>query len=681
MPNNQNSRVGKQYTTFTSEIKTVAVQMISQDISHWKTAINAARNVTNPRRKQLYDLYENILIDGHCFSVSDKRKKGITNRRPMFEPSDGEQLVDEAITDLILEAPWFYDLRGLACDSKPWGHSLIEMVPSRDPNNILDEVKLVPRANVKPETGFVSFDVSNDTKGIYYRGENADPAFSPYLIEVGGRKDYGLLMIAAQYVIYKRGGFGDWAQFAELFGMPFRVGKYNPFDDASRRKLDEALTLMGGAGHAVIPEGTSLEFFNNVQSGQSDIFKNLIELSNSEMSKTFLGQTMTTDNGSSKSQSETHKEVEDGILMADMIEQEYMLNWDFKTKIQNISGIKSLENGKFRFPETISIPLEKRFEMDVQLSEKIPMTEEYFYRTYGVPKPGEGEKIILKSAVQPEPQKKKLQLKADKITKLYNGACKHCMADVMKLADESPLEKEALRLAKLLHERGKKTGVIDQELLKQTAKALLEAVTKGYDLVTEELTEADKALMKSFSENVYLFSSAKTYEEMKQASKLLFDADGNIRSFNDFKADFFELHKTFNVHHLAAEYNHAVASAQMGANWKRLDLDGDGKYATAGDDRVRDAHKVLDGIIAPWKSDFWKTHYPPNDWGCRCDAFDAPAGSTRTDLTGLSLPTIKPMFRNNPGIDGEIFPEQHPYFDLSDAEWRKVQRSAKDANG
>jgi phage gp29-like protein len=683
MPNNQGARVGKQYTSFTSEVKTVAVQMISQDISNWKNAINSARNVTNPRRRPLLELYENLAIDAHFTAVSNKRKTNITNKRVMFEPAKGIDTVDEKINDLILETPWFYDLRGHACDAKTYGHSLIELIPANDGINIISEAKLVPRMNVKPETGFVAFDALNDTKGIFFRGENADQSIAPYLIEVGKPKDFGLLLIAAQYIIYKRGGFGDWSQFAELFGMPFRVGKYNPFDDSSRRKLDEALSNMGGAGHAVIPEGTSMEFFNNVQSGQSDIFKNIIELSNSEMSKLYLGQTMTTDNGSSKSQSETHQGVEDNINLSDMIEMEYLLNWDFKTKIFNISSIAGLQNGKFRFPEIINIPLDKRFDMDLQLSEKIPMTEEYFYRTYGVAKPGEGEKIILKSAV-PNPtegQKKKLQLKNRSILKLYGTACNTCLSEFTTLTNESEIEKEALRLAKLIHEGKLKSGSIDQELLKQTAKVLMEAVTKGMDKVSDELTEEDKALVKNFSENVYQFSSAKTLEELKQASALLFDAEGNARSFGDFKNDFIALHKTFNVQHLAAEYNHAVASAQMGANWQRLDLSGNGKYATAGDDRVRDEHVLFDQIIAPWKSEFWAVHYPPNGWGCRCDAYDAPEGSTKTDLSSLSLPTIPTMFRNNPGIDKTVFPDAHPYFDVTDSERKKINKAANKANG
>lgn len=44
------------------------------------------------------------------------------------------------------------------------------------------------------------------------------------------------------------------------------------------------------------------------------------------------------------------------------------------------------------------------------------------------------------------------------------------------------------------------------------------------------------------------------------------------------------------------------------------------QYRTAGDDRVRKAHAALDGLILPADDPFWIDHFPPWDWGCRCQA-------------------------------------------------------------
>ncbi|MDZ4815170.1 MAG: phage minor head protein [Verrucomicrobiota bacterium] len=42
------------------------------------------------------------------------------------------------------------------------------------------------------------------------------------------------------------------------------------------------------------------------------------------------------------------------------------------------------------------------------------------------------------------------------------------------------------------------------------------------------------------------------------------------------------------------------------------------QYHTFGDGRVRDSHRALDGVTLPANHPFWSNHFPPWEFGCRC---------------------------------------------------------------
>lgn len=49
------------------------------------------------------------------------------------------------------------------------------------------------------------------------------------------------------------------------------------------------------------------------------------------------------------------------------------------------------------------------------------------------------------------------------------------------------------------------------------------------------------------------------------------------------------------------------------------------QYQTSEDDHVRDSHAALNGIVLPADSPFWATHFPPWDFGCRCQVIPLTA--------------------------------------------------------
>ncbi len=65
-----------------------------------------------------------------------------------------------------------------------------------------------------------------------------------------------------------------------------------------------------------------------------------------------------------------------------------------------------------------------------------------------------------------------------------------------------------------------------------------------------------------------------------------------------------------------------TTAAQRG-HWERIERLKDSapylRYTAVLDARTRPAHRAWDGIILPVGHEFWRTHYPPNGWRCRCD--------------------------------------------------------------
>ena len=98
-------------------------------------------------------------------------------------------------------------------------------------------------------------------------------------------------------------------------------------------------------------------------------------------------------------------------------------------------------------------------------------------------------------------------------------------------------------------------------------------------------------------------------------------------------------------------------------------------YETVGDNRVRAGHAKLDGKVLRADDDWWKAHYPPWDWGCRCivialDEEDAQEFgiSTHNDMPTPERSDTYSFDPTNAGIDIEKFHEDKRFKD--DADWK-----------
>lgn len=208
-------------------------------------------------------------------------------------------------------------------------------------------------------------------------------------------------------------------------------------------------------------------------------------------------------------------------------------------------------------------------------------------------------------------------------------------------------------------------GEDQDKLLDLTIQTLSNQVINSFNPAGDFETQ-DAAMLTRLVKDTWSFSAAKNYQQTRDLTLALRDEKGNLREFSDFKEQANSIVDKYNDTWLRTEYDFAIAASQSAARWndfeKEADIIPNIRYQTVGDDNVRASHQVLDGIIKPLSDPFWTTHYPPNGWGCRCEAVQSLSGSKITDDNNIPHVEIPKIFETNLAKTGLIYPKHHPYY-------------------
>jgi phage gp29-like protein len=106
----------------------------------------------------------------------------------------------------------------------------------------------------------------------------------------------GLLRVTAMAFLGKHYVLKDWLIFSEVFGMPVRIARYEPQASASEKsELLEMLKNLGADAVGVFSKSVDLEIKETIKPAGSTPYETLCNFLNREISKAWLGQTLTTD--------------------------------------------------------------------------------------------------------------------------------------------------------------------------------------------------------------------------------------------------------------------------------------------------------------------------------------------------------------------------------------------------
>lgn len=362
-----------------------------QEIDSWQMARQERNNPITPFTYMLQDLYKDTVIDSHLTAMMENRILRIVNKRFVIKDAKG---VADPERSAILDKRWFTDTLRYVMESVFYEYSLIHFLKS--PDGKILKAKKVPREHVNPDLGLVVKNVY-DTKGIAF------DKFPNDLLMARMYDGYGLLEKAAALTILKRHSWASWDEFEQVFGMPIRIAKLGTISEDVKKEVAHWLKTMGTASYGVFPQFADVEIKEANNRDAFNVFMKKIETVDAQLSILINGQTMTSQDGSSRSQAEVHQDTENEITKADMRNVVHWIN-DLLVPLLRESGYDIREDEHIGV-EMITDPNDKmKIDEKLMSSSGYKLSKKYLESTYGVeledapepiapsPKPKPGEK-------------------------------------------------------------------------------------------------------------------------------------------------------------------------------------------------------------------------------------------------------------------------------------------------
>ncbi|OBX20975.1 hypothetical protein BAA08_14635 [Bizionia sp. APA-3] len=348
-----------------------AVARIRQDIKSWNRALQLTKLEDNPKWYLYQQLLDEIGLDALLTSQYKNRLLKALKESIILKKPNGE--VDQEQTDMLNNAVFTNDINTHILDSIYRAHSLIEFTFNE--NGVL-QVELIPRANVDPLNGVVYPDYTEDKK-ILYRDSSE---YGTWLLEFGKKKDYGLFNSAIPHVLFKRFAQSCWSELCEIYGIPPRYMKTNTQDPSMVKRAERMMTDMGAAAWFIIDESESFEFAKGV-STSGDVYKNLINLCNNEMSLLMSGAVIgqDTQNGS-RSKDESGQDMLQTLIDADLQLLEQYWNSSVIPALVNLGVLK----GELVYAYEQTEDLETLWKMTNEASQHYDINTEWIKEKFGI---------------------------------------------------------------------------------------------------------------------------------------------------------------------------------------------------------------------------------------------------------------------------------------------------------
>lgn len=513
--------------------------------------------------------------------------------------------------------------------------------------------------------------------------------------------------------LYKNYGLKDWVIFAEIYGSPLRIGKYDiGTNEDDRAVLLSSLQQLGVDAAAIFPKGTDVDLKDVNRSSSVDVYERLVSYCDRAMAKAVLGQTLTTEEGASGSRAlgQVHADVRQDLLESDALGLGETLTRDLLRPAVDLQFGPQARYPRFVLSTTPDEDLGDAAKLYTELSALgVRFPAGHVHERFGIPQPKPGEAtygapstaspataatparatdlhaLAEPASLPPMAAEIETAIREALASGGYEGwrtVLEHLRGYVRQASSPADVGQLLLRACETV-DLGAWEGHIADELLrdelvgraqvqggevpmgdwpKVAPRAAIEFWSQKASVSHSQFRALDQqSRARAFS--VARYTTLDAVEEIRQVQGAAIVGGWSLARFEDevdlrmaargfAGAEPGHIQNVFRTNGLTAyQVGRWEAQADPAVRAARPLL----TYDAVDDARTRPTHGAMDGFTAPADDPVWNAWYPPNGYQCRCTV----RSSTLEDAVAAGLKVqsgVTPTLRIDRG-DGTIVTE------------------------
>ena len=403
----------KKQKPITDEIATVRNDIIQDYLGN--VVLNPDKILKSESGGKGIELYEDLMRDSEVESASQTRTLAVTGKEWGIDAAsdDAEDVKKAEYVEKVFKAI-NYDaarealLSGNILGFKPaevmweysegdvWIKEIIGKASRRFVFDLQGRLRLLTMQNMiegveVPDRKFVVFRNVSDN-GSYYGDGLGRSLYWP--------------------VWFRKNGIKFWAIFCDKFGSPTPVGKYPP--GTPKPKQDDllaAITAIQQESGVVIPENMIIDLLEAQRAGSIDAYDSFCAYQDKAINKVLLGHSAATESTPGKLGNEQQSvDIRQDYIKADAdalceCQNNSLIRWivDYNFPVGTPGSVSSRAYPKVWIRTELEKDLKPKADIDIALVTQLRLKvgTKYFYETYGIPQPGEGEELVEIPATPP----------------------------------------------------------------------------------------------------------------------------------------------------------------------------------------------------------------------------------------------------------------------------------------